>query len=272
MAEPQFEAHENFRCIEMDKATTYVIVEGMEVDVFDSVLRGILGQKHMPQSDFVIVSGSDKHTILDFYQQSQTNNFFVILDRDFCDVDNSLPRVSTLGRYSIENYCFDNMVVRRALARVYGKSINSVEYNSEVLISYYEDEFFDLLKSIIFYQKMATNKTTSWSDSSILKKDCWRSNRDIRDELIDNLQSNSPICDKVLEIDSFLRSFPGKMIVSGIYFYIKNELGVVKLTRVYNNYKSFLAGLLSALDFSEDFCNDLDPVVGFIKSRSKVLV
>lgn len=268
MAEPQFEARENFRCIEMDKTTTYVIVEGMEVDVFDSVLRGILGQKYTSESDFVIISGSDKRTILEFYQNSRNDNFYIILDKDFCDVDNNLPRVSALGRYSIENYCFDKMVVRRALARVYGKSIGSVEYNPETLINYYESEFLDLLKSIMIYQKHSANKAISWSDCSILKKDCWRSNRHTRDDLIESLRANSPVCDEFQEIDSFLRSFPGKMIIGGIYYYVKNELGVSNLSRVYNNYKSFLASLLSALDFSEDFCNDLTPVVGFIRSRS----
>ena len=64
MSRPQFEVEEIFRCIEMDKATSYVIVEGNEPDIYDSALRGLLQKKGYLDSGWVVESGSDKNLSL----------------------------------------------------------------------------------------------------------------------------------------------------------------------------------------------------------------
>lgn len=267
MAEPQFDAQENFRRIEMDKGTTYLVVEGNEVDVFDSVMREILGQKHIDVADFTVVSGSDKRTIIDFLESSSANNFFVIVDRDFDQDALRHSRASSLRRYSIENYCFDDLVVKRALARVIGKSIANIEYSSDFIMNYYVSELTDVMKHIISYQSTTQEKPFSWSDRRLLNKDCWKIDSSECNKLILDIRnffgSIAPNNGKPITAENI----PGKMILSGIYYYIKNKIGFPKFTKLYNNCSIFSGMLLSSLGYSRDFCSDLTPAANFIRNQ-----
>lgn len=264
MSCPQFIAEEVFNCIEMDKSNTYIVVEGNEPSVYDSVLRGLLSIKHKNNPGFVVVSGSDKGRILAFYNRTKANNFFAILDRDF-DKPLEQERISYLSRYSLENYLFDDLVVKSILAPVQRKGIHEVKFESNTILSHYEKELSKLLRIIIAYQKDCTIHDIKWSDRRLLSNNCWKVDPIAVNTLWTELSSRAGTTGN--DFEKFSDDIPGKLIVKGIYFYVSKELRLSGFQKIYNNYTSFIYALFSAVEYSADFCKALDGAKTFLCAR-----
>lgn len=271
MTTPQFEAHEVFTCIEMDKETTFILVEGNEVDVYDNVLRGLLGLKGLGNIGWIVESGADKRSILDFRKKTKADNFYAILDADFDDTKEKLDRVEYLDRYSIENYMFDDMVIRQATTRLFKKALDRVELNTEHLRDYYADALTELLGFVKAYQLSQKKKTISWSDEKLLIKDCWRIADDTISQLIERVKEDHPDLKPLQSVKKtdFIKTFPGKLLVRGIYHYLKKELKPPKFTTVFNNENVFLNALFGSAESSLDFVQCLTGAHAFLLQRQE---
>jgi hypothetical protein len=269
MSQPQFEASEVFQAIEMEKNSTFVIVEGVEVDVFDNALRGMLNMKGAPEVGWVVASGSDKSTILDFLRRTKSRNVYAILDRDFTGEVEHHPQVSYLGRYSLENYLFDEMVIRQTSARFYRKSVGSIKIDSDILTRCYQKELSGLLEVLDLYQTANHSRAVAWSERSVLIKDCWQPDVSKINALITAVLEDLPILkrqEKPLSSDVVL-NFPAKMIVRGVYHFMRKTVKPPGFTKVFNNERAFTHALFGNLEYSADFVGCLGGAKDFLAER-----
>lgn len=269
MAQPQFEALEVFSCIEMEKGTTFILVEGNEVDIYENVLRGKLGVKGHENLGWTVASGSDKETILEFRRATDAKNFHAVLDGDFDGEIEKIDRVTYLDRYSIENYLFDEMVIRQTTARLYRKSPANVDLGTDALIEYYQENLSELFSYLRTYQLSSQQKVVVWSESKLLGKACWQIDTHAVDKLINEICADFPEIkvDDPGKCDNLLRRFPGKLVMRGIYYYIKKHICPPKFTAVFNNETVFQHALFWNVDHSINFVRCLDEVADFIRAR-----
>lgn len=272
MGQPQFEAQEVFTCIEMDKSHPYIIVEGHEVDVYDDVLRSVLGLKREKYVGWLVVSGADKGLISDFSKESKAKNFYAIVDRDF-DFDFAPSKnLSCLSRYSIENFLFDTDVIETTLCRVLKTARADVKISIEDMLIHYQEELNSLLMLIVVYQKKSSVKNVAWSDSKIINKDCWT----VHSAEVKQLETDIENClneveDKNVLLDGeFMELFPGKMLLKGIYCYIKNIIKPPGFTKIYNNELAFNSALFGNLEVSNDFIECLEGARQFLVRQLSV--
>jgi len=270
MAEPQFEAHEVFQCIEMEKTTTFILVEGKEVDVYDNALRGFLGVKGHPNLTWTVASGADKKTILNFRERTRAQNFFALLDKDFEVNPTATNNIDYLSRYSIENFVFDEMVIRQTVARLFKVAGSSINLDISELVGHYEESLTKLLWYLERYQLSdMEDKKVRWSEATILKKSCWTVQSDEVEKLIESISNDYPgvANETVAVVADVVKKFPAKMLVRGIYFYLKNVVMPPKFTSVFNNEKVFENALFWNIEHSLDFIDCLKNVIRFIVSR-----
>ena len=268
MTQPQFDARETFQSIEMDKSTDFIIVEGNEVDVFDNALRGILNKKG-EETDWVVVSGSDKKTILDFFRNSKADNAFAILDKDFTGEKDFHKKVNYLSRYSVENFLLDEAVVRQTNARFYRKTADKINLDIGVLVNHYRESLLLLLNVLKKYQVATCEHNISWSENSILVKDCWKVNVGEVERLIDLMGKDYPECrEEECEIlGDVIKEFPAKLIVKGIYHFIKKIIVPPGFTKVFNNEKAFSHALFNNIEYSKDFMSCLGGAKDFLSRK-----
>lgn len=268
MAQPQFDAHEVLQAIEMEKSTTFVVVEGSEVDVFDNAIRGLLNQKGY-DTNWVVVSGSDKDVILNFFKKTKSKNAFAILDHDFTGEVAVVERVGYLDRYSIENYLLDEMVIRQTNARLYRKSSSKIDLGTNKLISYYRESFRKLLVVLRAYQTASHNRSVAWSDKNLLIKDCWKVNEQELQNLLDEIGQDFPCALKVssADCDDVLIQFPAKLLVRGVYQFVRKDVKPPGFTKVFNNEKAFMHALFGNIEYSHDFMQCLSIVREFLVQR-----
>jgi hypothetical protein len=267
MAQPQFEAHEVFQAIEMEKTTIFVVVEGMEVDVFDNVLRGLLNMKSSQDIGWIVVSGADKGTILNFFRTGKIRNAYAIVDHDFTGEVESIDRVSYLSRYSIENFLFDDLVVRQTSARLYRKSVSQVNVNTTNLFQHYQENLEQLLFVLRAYQTAEHERAVAWSEYAILAKDCWRVDESIIENLLRDISDDYPdaLTHGVLS-GAVLSEFPGKLLAKGVYHYLRKTIKPPGFTKVFNNEKAFMHALFGNLEYSSEFVSCLSGVKDFLLS------
>lgn len=247
---------------------SYILVEGHEPDIYDNALRGLLKIKGTDDSNWIVESGSDKYTILNFRKTTKAKNFYAILDGDFDGEIEPLERVTYLDRYSIENYLFDLLVIRQCLCRVLKRSAGRIDIDTNLLMEYYEQNLAELLSYVKKYQLSENNKNISWSDEKVLIKDCWEVSTDVIGNLIKKIKLDHPDivpCD--LDDLDFKKNVPGKMLVRGIYYYIKKIISPPKFSAIFNNEKVFFNYLLTSIENSEDFMQCLDGPKKFLRSR-----
>ncbi|WP_340332814.1 DUF4435 domain-containing protein [Pseudomonas sp. LP23] len=277
---PKYNGLENLRRIKMQKAITFVVVEGVDdVPIFESCIGHLAPdcQKY----DIVFTDG--KSAIREYIKENKSQNAIFIIDRDFQDIDIEDPRLITLDRYSIENYFICSQVISHSL-----KFALNCKYQ-DAFEAFNLDEFIErtttatekLIKAIYYYQKVHS-KTLSgarptWSDTFLCANGTWHLCTDKIEQLITSLLPTPELQEAAESYyqqnfnlpGSAVENFPGKMLKTSLQRYIKQQVTNIRPAArgKYSDVETTRELLSAVIHKSDDMARVLLPVVEFIRRR-----
>ncbi len=278
---PVYSGEENLRRIKMQKATTFVVVEGVDdIPIYESCISAMVGDCNK----YDIIHSGGKISIRDYVCENKTNNAIFLVDRDFSDIDVSDTRIVSLQKYSIENYFICEEVIAHALQFVLNCKLkdaidiidlNDFTENLEISLS-------TLIKVIYFYQKKISpelngKERPAWSDSFLCKNDSWQLCEEKIRILISKLllsphtvndaekyfERNFSLSGKIEDI------FPGKILKHSLHRYIKNYAKSIKPKAGgrFSDVENTKMLLSSVMHRSSKLKDILGPVAKFIQQR-----
>lgn len=277
---PKYNGLENLRRIKMQKATTFVVVEGVDdVPIYESCLS------HMAQDcqKYDIIFTDGKSAIRDYIKENKSYNAVFIIDRDFQDIGVEDPRLITLDRYSIENYFICSQVISHSL-----KFALNCKYQ-DALEAFNLDEFINLItlatekliKAIYYYQKVYSKTLDgarpAWSDTFLCENGTWHLCTNKTEQLINSLLPTTELQEAAETYyqenfnlpGSAVENFPGKMLKTSLQRYIKQE--VIRIRPAargkYSDVETTRELLSAVIHKSDDMARILLPVVEFIRER-----
>ncbi|WP_420789385.1 DUF4435 domain-containing protein [Shewanella algae] len=164
---PAYTAEENLLRILMDKNTKYLLVEGQfDMSIF-SELVSIISDKNKDLKEPVTVYGGGKHNILEWNKKHNPKNSSIILDMDFDnpDVELKSENITPLRKYSIENYFFDEDVIRPLMANLLSRSLSDIGdiLSLEELRAHWATELSELMHVLFYYQKLYSGNKDKWN-------------------------------------------------------------------------------------------------------------
>lgn len=278
---PSYNAEENLRRIKMQKSTTFIVVEGVDdVPIYESCLLAMTSEC----KKYDVVHSGGKNAIRTFAKINKTKNAIFLIDRDFCDMEISDPRIISINRYSIENYFICEEVIGHALQFALGcklqDAINAFSLNE--YISSLEISLAKLIKVIYFYQKVVSpllsgSDQPSWSNSFLCKNNSWQLCETKIQSLINtllpppfNLQAAEDFFKTNFSLgDRIEENFPGKILKHSLHRYIKNKSIEIKSKSKgrFIDVESTVVLLSSVMHRSSKLRGVLEPVANFVKAR-----
>lgn len=277
---PKYNGLENLRRIKMQKATTFVVVEGVDdVPIFESCI----GHMAPDCQKYDIVFTDGKSAIREYLKGNKSQNAIFIIDRDFQDIDIEDSRLIMLDRYSIENYFICSQVISHSL-----KFALNCKYQ-DAFEAFKLEEFIELttvateklIKAIYYYQKVYSKTLTgprpAWSDTFLCANGTWHLCTDKIEQLVALLlpthelqeAADSYYHENFNLLGSAVENFPGKMLKTSLQRYIKQQ--VIKIRPAargkYHDVETTRELLSAVIHKSEDMTRILLPVVEFIRDR-----
>jgi len=280
---PKYNGIENLRRIKMQKATTFVVVEGVDdVPIYESCLN------HMAQDcqKYDIVFTDGKSAIRDYIRENNSKNAIFIIDRDFQDIGIEDPRLVTLDRYSIENYFICSQVISHSLKFAlncrYQDAFEAFDINEFIEATTTATE--NLIKAIYYYQKVHSKTLEgdrpNWSDAFLCENSTWRLCTDKIEQLIHSLLPNTELRNaaNLYYQDNFnlpgsaVENFPGKMLKTSLQRYIKQKITEIRPSAKgkYPDIETTRELLSAVIHKSDDMARVLLPVVDFVRSRERL--
>lgn len=277
MSQPiAYTVEENLLRIKMDRNTKYLVVEGVDdIPKYECSLRSITNTV-----DFEPIHVGGKVAINKLVGECTSDNFIAIVDKDFDLPSLSVDeRILVLGKYSIENYTFSMDILVPLLASTLNQTEATVKgwFSLDEWSAHVFNECRLLLRLFHYYQTIYTGDRQGWSKSFLLDGNDWSINKEKVEAVINNLLGNSIELDTVkghqdfigLDKIGFLAVFPGKMLMTSIYRYLKN-----KVKETYGNCKAFARKVQGELTFnllssnnlhrSSEFKNDMIKAIAFL--------
>lgn len=260
---PEFTAEENLARVLIDRRTQYLIVEGpTDMPIYTEAI-GLLKDKHNLISIPITVFGGGKDNILSWVDSVSPSNAAVILDMDFDDPETELNTeiVTSLRRYSIENYFFDEDVIAPLISQVLARGINDVKptLSMDDLREHWLAELSDLVPVLYYYQKIFSGDRKNWNNAFINLADgdwhlCPIRIQGLKEGILTEMGVSYDVCstsfnDKFgLGINPCI-NFPGKILLTSFFRYLRTLCNdeKAKSFNIVTNTKVLIAILASRL-------------------------
>lgn len=274
-----YTAKENLMRIQMEKNTKFILVEGVtDIAIYESFLRGWMSS-HEIDSDFEVVDGGGKESILEFLNDTSIENLKSILDMDF-DKNKEFNdvRVVVLDKYSIENYVISSDCIIPVIAVVMNESETSIRtwFNLEPWEEHCYSVCSLLLMSLVYHQAHISENREAWGKSVLVMDGRrWEISESKVSKLIKKIMPVDVTKNDVITYfpfrpltkNKFVSLFPGKLSLKSVYQYVKKEINdrsKVKIGRYFNNEQSFTCFSAAFLVRDKEFTKIMKPVLNFL--------
>lgn len=231
-----YNSKEIFRAAEMDSRGFYLVVEGeYDVPVFSELLSFYKAQGRLNMSP-LIGAGGGKPNILSWLGSKPEVNVKVVLDRDFDDISTELndPRIIPLNVYSIENYYFNNSVIKPLMAHLTGSSVDEVErwLDTDTLFEHWAQMLTTTISILYYYQKEYGGEKNGWGERDIVENRerwtlCPNKIQRFNDAILQQMEVEIDDCARYF-YDNFPYNecismiFPGKILQKSLFRYLKD--------------------------------------------------
>lgn len=272
----QYTPEENFRRIRRQRALKFIVVEGTDdVPIYESCLETITDSKN-----YDVVHSGGKRAIKDFIESHSTNNAVFIVDKDFNDIDLGDERLFQLDRYSIENYFICEDIISRTLKLVLNCKLSDSEnvFDLDDFKQSISAPAMPLLKVIFYYQRNIVpnieGKQFSWRNLFLCQNEHWELCPERIQDAIHSMLGDGTSDDDITNYydtnfsnsDELLHDFPGKLLKTPIYRYLRSCVNAVKpnATSRIGNEKNLFILMAANIQHSKPLRKLLQPVAEFI--------